>query len=123
MNVTFTINSVDFSGKLSTYSVSYAPESHNVITTIDGTEHFGRVRWRPSITFSLRPLTDAENKALFDALANTNTVVFTDPDKNTTTTAYMRFTSNVLAKFGLSSVDGNRYYKGGQMTLRGISAS
>ena len=121
MDVTFTINSVDFSDKLSTYAVSYEPEFPNVVKTLDGTEHFGVVRWRATVTFSLRPLSDAETKALFDAISSVNTVAFTDPDKNTTTTAYMRFTSSVASQFGLRSIDGNRYYKGGKMTLRAIS--
>lgn len=121
IDVTFTINGVDYSEKLSTYSVIYEPEYPTVIRTIDGTEHFGALKWRPTVTFTLRPLTETETNALFSGIARVNTVVFTDPQENVTKTAYMRFTSEMRSAFGVSSINGNRYYKGGEMILRGIS--
>lgn len=122
IDVTFTINQVDISGKLSTYDVSYDFEYPNIVTTLDGTEHFGAIRKRPIITFSLRPLTAAENAALYSAISTASTLVtYTDPHANTDYTAYMRFDGSAEAKFALSSVDGNKYYKGGSLTLRQLS--
>ena len=121
MNVTFTINNVDFSTKLSTYSVSYEYEYPNVVQTIDGTEHYGKVNKRPSITFSFWPLTDTESAALYSALSGTNTVTYTDPNAGATRTATMRFTGNVSARFGLKSGTGDNYYRGGEMVLRQLS--
>lgn len=121
IDVTFTINGVDYSSKLSTYCVDYEYDNTKMVTAIDGTEHYGRPIARPQIIFSLRPLTDDETAALFSAITGTNKVVFTDPPAGIVSTRYMRFIGNVTSAFGLRSVDGNRYYKGGKMTLRSLS--
>lgn len=121
MDIVFTINGTDYSGLLSTYSVAYEYEYPEVLKTMDGTEHYGKVYKRPSISFSLLPLTDAQCAAFYALILGTNTVSYTDPEQGQTMTAYMRFTSNVEHTFGLRSVDGNRYYKGGTMTLRQLS--
>lgn len=123
IDVTFTINNVDFSSKLSTYRVDYEYDNTNMVTAIDGTEHYGRPIVRPQIIFSLRPLTDDETAALFSAITGTNRVVFTDPPTGTVSTRYMRFIGNITSAFGLRSVDGNRYYKGEEMTLRSVSVA
>ena len=111
IDVIFTINGVDYSGLLSTYRVVCDIEYPHTMTAIDGTEYYGKMIRRPSIYFSLRPLTDAETAA----------VVYTDPDTDTDYTAYMRFTSSISSAFGLRSIDGNRYYKGSEMCLRQLS--
>ena len=121
IDVTFTINGVDYSPLLSTYRVVAEYEYPNVITTMDGTEHYGKVRIRPSVYFSLRPLSDAETAALYSVIGGTNTVIYTDPDMGVDYTAAMRFTSNISSAFGLRSIDGNRYYKGTEMCLRQIT--
>jgi len=121
IDVTFTINGVDYSGLLSTYRVVCDIEYPHTMTAIDGTEYYGKMIRRPSIYFSLRPLTDAETAALYDTINGTNTVVYTDPDTDTDYTAYMRFTSSISSAFGLRSIDGNRYYKGSEMCLRQLS--
>lgn len=123
IDVTFTINNVDWSTKLSTYSVIVDNEYPVVITTMDGTEHVYK-RKRPSIQFSLVPLTDAEVKSLYDCLVSHSvSVQYTDPYTNTDVTANMRVVSNLLTSFGLRSVDGNRYYKGTEITLRQLTVT
>lgn len=121
IDVTFTINGVDYAPKLSTYNVVCEFEASNIVTAIDGTEHYGKIRKRPSIYFSLMPLSDEETATLYNAVSDTNTVVYTDPDMGADYTANMRFVGSIASNFGLRSIDGNRYYKGGEMVLRQIS--
>lgn len=123
IDVTFKLNNVNFSPKLSTYEVVVETEYPVTFTTMDGTEHVYK-RNRPSITFSLIPLTDAEVQSLYSCLSGrTVSVNYTNPYTNTDVTATMRLTTNLLHIFGLRSVDGNRYYKGTQISLRQLSVS
>lgn len=118
IDVVFTIGALDLHARLSTYQVDYETEYQETMTAIDGTE-YGKAWHRPVISFSLYPLTDAQSKALYDELKKPSVVVsYTDPHINSTSTATMRLTTNIEAVFGLRSVDGNRYYKGGTITLR-----
>jgi hypothetical protein len=92
-----------------------------VVTTMDGTEHVHQ-RKRPSLTFSLVPLTEAEIKSLYDCLKDaTVSVFYTDTYTNNTVTATMRVETELSHIFALDSVTGNRYYKGTEITLRQIS--
>ena len=121
IDVTFKLNNVDWSTKLSTYQVIIDNEYPVVITTMDGTEHVYK-RKRPSVQFSLIPLTDAEVKSLYDCLVSHSvSVEYTNPYTNTDVTANMRVTSNLLNAFGLSSIDGNRYYKGTEIMMRQLT--
>lgn len=118
IDVNFTFNGFDFSPYLSTYKVTHEIEIADSVTTMDGTEHVA-VRRRPSITFTLVPITDAQAASLYTALsAVMGTATYTDPNIGESVSAYMRVTSNIERVFGLRSVDGNRYYKGGAITLR-----
>lgn len=118
IDVTLSINGVDLSGKLSTYSVKYEKEEYLNVTTMDGTEHV-RYRLRPTLTVSFIPMTDADAASLFSMLRQTSVVVtYTDPYQNGVRTASMTATGDFEAAFGLRSIDGNRYYKGGTITLR-----
>lgn len=117
IDVTFTFNGYDFSPLLSTYNVSYKIESEQ-ITTLDGTEHSAS-RKRPVIEFSLVPLSDSQSAAVYSALsAITASTTYTNPHTNSNVTAVMRVASSLGAAFGLKSYNGNRYYKGGTITLR-----
>lgn len=119
IDVTFTLNGVDWSQKLAKYAVDYEYEYSDTLTAIDGTEY--TAGWeRPVISFSLMPLTDAETKALHDCLPVGNiVVVYTDPNLNiNTATGDFRMTTALSSVFGLRSIDGNRYYKGSTITLR-----
>ncbi len=118
IDVTFTFNSFDLAPYLSTYKVSHAVEQAGKITTLDGTEHVA-LRRRPTIQFSLIPLTDAQATSIYTALAvGIASTTYTDPNRSGNSTGEMYVASNIEEQFGLTSVDGNRYYKGGTITLR-----
>ena len=117
IDVTFKINNTDYSSLLSKYSVEYSVEKVKSVTTMDGTEHV-TARKRPVVSFSLIPLTDAQCATLYTALSSLNvTVKFTDPNYGVREST-MRVTSSIKNTFGLKSTNGNRYYKGGTITLR-----
>ena len=118
IDVTFMLDGIDFSNLLSTYDVKNVNESNSTMTAMDGTE-YGNIRFRPLITFSLIPLNSAQCRTIFTALNKQNvSVTYTDPHSNGLISVAMRVTSDVNALFGLKSIDGNLYYKGGQITLR-----
>ena len=122
INVTFTIGTTDYHTLLSTYNVIHKVETRASVLTMDGTEHYALQR-RPVITFSLIPLTDTQTKSLYDLLsAGHVSVTYTDPYVYTNSvqsvTATFRVASDLNSVFGLSSVDGSRYYKGGEITLQ-----
>lgn len=128
LDVILTFNGYNFKPLLSSYGVDYDISYRKVVTALDGTEYFGNGLKRPIINFSLRPLTDAESKAAYDALkVMVASCSYTDPaisgsaDASASRTAQFRVTSSLEAAFGLRSVDGNRYYKGGTITLRGVT--
>lgn len=118
IDVTLTVNGVPLASKLSTYNVRYEMTYDNLITTMDGAEH-GDIWRRAVITFSLIPMTDAQTASIFSALATNNCAVsYTDPHMNATRSGTFRLASDLDAVFGLRSIDGNRYYRGGEITLR-----
>lgn len=122
MYVTLTFNGYNFSSKLSTYRVDYETNYRKVVTALDGTEYFGNGTRRPIVSFSLIPMTDAQAATYYDALKiMVSNCTYTDTATGTNRTARMRITSNLEHVFGLRSVDGNRYYKGGQIVLRGVN--
>jgi len=118
MNVTLELNGVDFSDLLSTYDVRRIVEYPRLMTAINGTEYGGM--WeRTELAFSLRPLTAAESSDLYDILSGGNiTVLYTDSYSNSNLTRTMRLTSSLSNVFALKSINGNNYYKGGEITLR-----
>ena len=121
MNVTFTANGVDFSSRLSSFSARLIPEYGTIVKTLDGVEHYGRKRSRLEITFSLIPFTDTQAASDYTALSAIRfSVVATVPELGDITRT-MRCTTDLNSVFGLSSVDGNRYYKGGKITLRAVA--
>jgi hypothetical protein len=119
IDITFKIGGTDYSGLLSTYNVDYAAEYGESFTALDGTE-YGRPVFRPIITFSLMPLTEAQTAALFTKLsaAASVTVQYTDPHANTNRTASFRVASDLNRSFLLKSIDGLRRYSGGEIVLR-----
>ena len=118
IDVTFKINGVDYSSLLSTYKVTHEVEYPTTITAIDGTE-YGYARRRPTVSFSLLPLTDQQSAELYSNMLSMNVLCqYTDPYLGTVTTASMRVITSLESAFGLRSIDGNRYYKGRVITLR-----
>ena len=118
IHVTFQLNGISFNDKLSTYNVKMLYEYPVVVPTMDGTEHVHQRR-RPSITFSVIPLTAAEIKTLYDCLKNaTVNVRYLDTYTNNNVNAVMRCETDLSHIFALDSVTGYRYYKGTEITLR-----
>mgnify|MGYP000917076853 CR=1 FL=1 len=111
MNVTFKIGTLDLSSKLSTYKVTWEVSYQKIITTLDNVEHPFSAPKRAIVDFSLLPLDDA-------LAEQTQTVTFTDPYSAADITRSMRITNNLEAEFGLKSVNGKRYYKGGEIQMR-----
>lgn len=119
MDVTFKIGTLDLHSILSTYNVRYETTYQKIITTLDNVEHPFPAPFRPIVTFSLFPLTDSQNKSVYNALAgHIEPVTFTDTYAGQDRTLTMRVISDLEAAFGLKSIDGNRYYKGGEIELR-----
>lgn len=117
IDVTLTFNNYNFSPLLSTYKCYHSSETTKSMIAIDGTEYVASNE-RPVVEFSLVPLSDAKAQEVYQALsaivANTS---YTDPYRGDST-GVMRVSSNLNATFGLRSIDGNRYYKGGVIVLR-----
>lgn len=119
MEVTLKIGSLDLHEKLSTYSVNWEVTYQKIITTLDNVEHPFQAPKRAIVTFSLLPLDDDLASSVYNALAErTQTVMFTDPYSAADITRAMRLTTNLEAVFGLKSVNGKRYYKGGELQMR-----
>lgn len=121
IDITFELNGTDYSNLLSTYEVTHEVEISDSMTSLDGTEHFA-ARKRPTLTVSFRPLTDAQTADIYSILSDiTAEVTYTDPYLNDDRMLRMRVVSGLQSSFGLRSIDGNRYYKGGDIVLRSIS--
>ena len=121
MDITLTISGRDFSPRLSTYKVTKETAFQTVVTTMGGVEHAAGVLSRDIISFSLWPgsedTVDADYAALRGRIV---TVTFTRPHTDETATKKMRVVTNLEQVFGLLSIDGHRYYKGGEITLRAL---
>ncbi len=121
IDVTLNIGGLDLSDKLSTYRVKIEYSSQVNVTTMDGTEHFHEFK-RPVIEFKLIPLSDADTAAVFAKLRTSPvTVTYTNTYLGTDVTAQMRVGTNLETAFGIRSIDGNRYYKGGEINLRQLT--
>ena len=121
MDVTLEINGRDFSSRLSTYRVEQEITYPDMITTRDGTEHYGKPYMRDVIYFSLFPFDDDTANQDYMVLADTSlTVNYTNPQATDSEKLYkpMKLFSNLSSAFGLRSVNGKRYYKGGEIALR-----
>lgn len=120
MDVTFKIGTLDLSSKLSTYKVEWEKSYQKVITTMDGVEHPFPSPDRALVTFSLLPMDDGLASSVYDALSAKQSVTFTDPYRAADLVRTMRIVTNLEAAFGLKSINGKRYYRGGEMQLRAL---
>lgn len=122
MDVTLICNGRDLSPFLSNYSLTYEIAHDKTVKALDGTEYSGNMTSRPIITFSLRPMTDAQAQQCYDALtvASPALCVYTDEAVNADRSAQMRLVTNLDFIFVLRSSDGHRYYNEGEITLRGV---
>ena len=121
MDVTLEINGREFSSRLSTYRVEQEVTYLDMLTTMDGTEHYGKPYRRDVIYFSLFPFDDDTANQDYAVLSNSSlSVNYTNPQSDDAEKLYkdMKLYSNLSAVFGLRSVNGKRYYKGGEIALR-----
>ena len=115
MDVTLEINGRDF------YRVEQEITYPDMITTMDGTEHYGKPHKRDVIYFSLFPFDDDTANQDYLVLADSSLLVnYTNPQAGNAEKLYkdMKLYSNLSSAFGLRSVNGKRYYKGGEIALR-----
>lgn len=121
MNVTLTIAGRDFSSRLSTYTVTKETAFQTLVTTMGGVEHPAGVMSRDVITFSLWPSSGSTADDDYAVLRpRIVSVTFTNPHTGLDSTKQMRVVSDLEQTFGLLSVDGNNYYRGGEITLRAL---
>ena len=121
MDVTLEINGRDFSSRLSTYRVEQEITYTDMLTTMDGTEHYGKPYRRDVIYFSLFPFDDDTANQDYAVLSGSSlSVNYTNPQSDNSEKLYkdMKLYSNLSAVFGLRSVNGKRYYNGGEIALR-----
>ena len=123
MDVTLTINGRDFSSRLTQYSVEQEITYPDMVTTLDGSEHYGRPRKRDIINFRLMMFDDNQAQEDYDILtASTLIVTYTNPQAQNQLKVerVMKVTSNLSAAFGIRSWNGLRYYTGGSIMLRSV---
>lgn len=123
MDVTLTINGRDFSSRLVEYGVEQEISYPDMVTTIDGTEHYGKPHKRDIVNFRLLMFDDNQAQEDYETLtASTLLVTYTNPQAHNQLKVerVMMVTSNILATFGIRSWNGLRYYKGGIITLRAV---
>ena len=121
MDVTLKINGRDFSTRLSTYRVEQEITYPDMMTTMDGTEHYGKQYKRDVIYFSLFPFDDDTANQDYLVLSDSSlSVNYTNPQSDNAEKLYkeMKLYSSLSAAFWLRSVNGKRYYKGGEIALR-----
>lgn len=118
IDVTFTLEGVDYSQHLLEYKVSHEIETRKTIITLDGTEYTA-IQIRPSIVFSLVPLSDEQSESLYEILSKPSIeVTYTDPYLGDRRSVIMHVTSELNSAFIIRDNNGNRYYKGNSITLR-----
>lgn len=121
MDVTLEINGRDFSSRLSTYRVEQEVTYPDMLMTMDGTEHYGKPYKRDVVYFSLFPFDDDTANQDYMVLADSSlSVNYTNPQEDNAEKLYreMKLYSNLSSSFGFRSVNGKRYYKGGEIALR-----
>lgn len=118
MDIPLIVNGFDVSSRLSTYRVDHEVTYKRVVTTMDDTEHALPSKIRPIITFSLLPGTEEEDAAFYNAVSSLEFYA-TFLDKGRSVTQKVRVTSSLTERFLLTSFDGKRRYRGGDIQLRG----
>lgn len=117
--ITLTVNGLDLSRKLSTYSTVKKVTYTDVLSALDGKEYPFPGATKTEIMFSVLPMTDDEASALYGALSGlVFKATYTDQHTGGNIMADVRVISDIESTFLLLSVDGKRRYKGGAITLR-----
>lgn len=121
--LTLIINGIDISSRISTYALTRNVSYSRTVTTLDNIEHSSAAIIKPVLSFSLLPMTDAEVSTIYNALVSGNGFVetqYTEPNENAIIQRTMRLNSDLENIFLLDSINGNRYYSGGTIQLRGL---
>lgn len=120
MDIVLTVNGRDLSSRLASYKMQKLVEESRMVKTLDGAEHAVQ-QTRDAVTFTLWPYSDATATEDYNAIKTMQFVAhYTDTFSNMEASQEMRLVTDLDAVFGLRSVDGNRYYKGGEITLRAV---
>ncbi len=119
-SLTWIVNGLDLSGKISTYLVRKVPDAGEVLKSIGGTEYAFHGETQTEIEVSFFPMTEEEATAAYNAMQNGKfTVIYTDPyEGGITATRSFRNIGNLEAAFLLLSVDGKRRYSGTPIQVR-----
>lgn len=123
MDVTLTINGRDFSSRLTEYGIEQEITYPDIVTTLDGTEHYGKPHKRDVINFRLLMFDDNQAKEDYETLtASTLLVTYTNPQAQNQLKVerVMKVASNLSAAFGIRSWNGLRYYTGASILLRSV---
>lgn len=122
MDITLILNEVDFSERVSKYNVKHEPIAPKIITTMDNVEHVPLKKFRTVIRFALMPVSDESAADDYETLsAGVFDATYTDPYAGGDRQQTVHLVTPLDAVFGLRSVDGNRYYKGGELELRAVA--
>lgn len=122
MDITLVLNDVDYSSRISAYNVTHELISPKVITTMDNVEHVPLKKYRTVIKFALFPMSDETAADDYETLSDgVFDAIYTDPYAGGDRQQTVHLVTPLDAVFGLRSVDGNRYYKGGELEIRAIA--
>ena len=118
--LTWTVNGLDLSDKISTYLVRKVPDAGEVLKSIGGTEYAFPGETQTEIEVTFFPMTDEEATAAYDAMREGKFIVsYTDPyEGGIIATRKFRNTGNLEAAFLLKSMDGKRRYSGAPVQVR-----
>jgi hypothetical protein len=118
--LTWIVNGLDLSEKISTYLVRKVPDAGEVLKSIGGTEYAFYGETQTEIEVSFFPMTEEEATAAYNAMQNGKfSVSYTDPyEGGITATRSFRNIGNLEAAFLLLSVDGKRRYSGTPVQVR-----
>lgn len=119
MNVTLKLGELAVSERLSTYQITKNITYREVITTLDDVEHPYPGTAKTVLSFSLFPMTDQETASVYATLSPLILpVTYTDSFSGADVTKTMRIMTDLESTFLLTSVDGQRRYRGGTIQLR-----
>ena len=114
--MTFKLNGVDRSGWLAKYGYSTSRESviAKSLTDLNGITHDFISRWKSHLVVTLRPMTDAEARALAEDLSSgTVAVTYYSAQQGAEVTEIMRCVT-ITSELALQNGE-NRFWSGGEL--------
>lgn len=118
----FTINGVDFRPYLPHGGIDFNKRKiSDVITTMDGADHYGKITEKTDLEVSLRPLNSSEYATVYGILKNNIVSVFwEDPTGSWTKQMYCE---EVPANHMMMDSSGNDWWEGVSFTLQDVKGS